>query len=99
MTKAGDRIREGALDALAFARGEDTGAIVHQPANVPDEVDIKALREKLDLSQTGFAREFGFTPAAIRNWEQGSRKPGLTTRAFLTVIERNPDAVREALSR
>ncbi len=97
MTKAGDRIREGALEALAYARGEETGAVAHKPAQVPEEVDIKAIREKLALSQAGFAMRFGFTAHSIRNWEQGSRKPPLQARAFLKVIEKNPEAVRQAL--
>ena len=44
MTKAGDRIREGALEALAFARGDDTGAIAHEPAQVPDDMDLSGFR-------------------------------------------------------
>ncbi len=98
MTKAGDRIREGALEALAFARGDDTGTIAHEPAQVPDDIDIKAIREKLELSPAGFAMQYGFTTHSIRNWEQGSRKPPLQARAFLKVIEKNPKAVREALT-
>lgn len=98
MTTAGERLIHSARQALAHARGEDIGAIVHVPAKVPEFVDIKAIREALDLSQTGFAREFGFTADSIRNWEQGARKPNLQTRAFLKVIQRNPKAVREALS-
>jgi putative transcriptional regulator len=98
VTKAGDKIREEALQALAFARGEDTGAIAHEPASVPDTVDVKAIRQKLQLSQAGFARQFGFTTHSIRNWEQCSRKPPLQARAFLKVIEKVPEAVREALT-
>jgi len=97
MTKAGDSILQGAREALAFAKGQDIGAVVHEPAKVPEAVDVKAIRDALSLSQNGFARQFGFTPAAVRNWEQGLRKPNLQTRAFLKVIERNPEAVRQAL--
>ncbi len=42
--------------------------------------------------------QYGFTTHSIRNWEQGSRKPPLQARAFLKVIEKNPKAVREALT-
>lgn len=44
------------------------------------------------------AARFGFSLDALRNWEQGRRQPDLSARAFLTVIEREPDAVRRALS-
>jgi len=66
---------------------------------VPDDIDIKAIREKLALSQAGFALKFGFAPPhSIRNWEQGTRKPSLQARTFLKVIEKNTKAVREALT-
>jgi len=79
MTEAGDQLIKSAKQALAHARGEDVGAIVHQPANV----NVKAIREQLALSQSGFAAQFGFTTHSIRNWEQGSRKPPLQARTFL----------------
>ena len=97
MTTAGERLIKSARQALAHARGEDIGSVVHEPAIVPDDVDIKAIRKKLALSQCSFATQFGFTTHSIRNWEQGSRKPPLQTRAFLKVIAQNPAAVREAL--
>ena len=98
MTKAGERLIHSARQALAHAGGEDVGAVVHEPAQVPDKVDVRAIRKTLALSQTGFATRFGFTPNSVRNWEQGTRKPNLATRAFLTVIERDPEAVRKALT-
>ena len=75
MTTAGERLIKGARQALAHARGEDIGAIVHEPAKVPGDVDIKAIRESLNLSQAAFAMQFGFTAHSIRNWEQGKRTP------------------------
>jgi putative transcriptional regulator len=32
-----------------------------------------------------------------QDWEQGGREPKDVARAYLRVIDRNPDAVREAL--
>ncbi|HEY5280635.1 MAG TPA: transcriptional regulator, partial [Pseudolabrys sp.] len=34
----------------------------------------------------------------LRDWEQGAATPDQSARAYLTVIARNPDAVREALA-
>ena len=34
---------------------------------------------------------------AVRAWEQGKRLPDISTRHYLRVIERNPQAVVEAL--
>jgi putative transcriptional regulator len=66
--------------------------------HVPVEVDVKAIRQKLGMSQAEFARSFGFTLDAVQNWEQGRRRPEGAARAFLKVIEREPDAVRRALA-
>jgi putative transcriptional regulator len=34
----------------------------------------------------------------MNNWEQGRRKPDPAARVLLQVIEKNPDAVRQALA-
>jgi putative transcriptional regulator len=95
MSKAGESILRGAREALGYARGEEDGFVAH----VPDEVDVKAVRKKLGLSQSRFAARFGFGLDAVRNWEQGRRHPDVSARAFLMVIDREPDAVQRALSR
>ena len=65
---------------------------------VPVQVDVRAIRRKVGLSQAKFATNFGFSIDAVRNWEQGRRQPDVAARAFLIVIDREPDAVRRALS-
>ena len=63
----------------------------------PAKVDVRAIREKLHLSQPEFAARFGFTAAAVRQWEQGRRQPHGPARVLLTIIDREPSAVRRAL--
>ncbi len=84
----------GARQALAYARGAREGFVAH----VPDEVDVAAIRRRLGLSQNDFAARFGFRLDALQNWEQGRRRPDGAARAFLRVIEREPDAVLRALA-
>ena len=91
---AGKRMIESAKQALAFATGkEDHGCEVH----VPDNIDVKAIREKISLSQGEFAKLFGLSKRTLEHWEHGRRVPSGPARAFLTVIAREPDAVRRAL--
>ena len=91
---AGRRMIASARQALAFAKGEeDNGCAVH----VPDAIDVKAIREKISLSQGEFARLFGLSKRTLEHWEHGRRVPSGPARAFLTVIAREPDAVRRAL--
>ncbi|MDE2476154.1 MAG: type II toxin-antitoxin system MqsA family antitoxin [Alphaproteobacteria bacterium] len=69
----------------------------HVRAVAPGQVDVRAIRAKLKLSQSEFAARFGFTTAAVRQWEQGRRYPHGPARVLLTIIEREPNAVRRAL--
>jgi len=63
----------------------------------PAKVDVQSIRKKLQLSQAEFAARFGFTAAAVRQWEQGRRQPHGPARVLLTIIDREPNAVRRAL--
>ena len=89
------RILQGAREALAIAKGEvdPNEYAVH----VPENIDVKRIREKLGLTQAAFARIFGFKLATLRHWEQRKRIPEGPARAYLTVIDREPEAVRKAL--
>lgn len=95
MTTLGKRLIEAAGEARAIARGEADPATyrVHVPVNT----DVAAIRRRLRMTQVEFAECFGFSVAAIREWEQRRRHPDTAARAYLTVIGRIPDAVREAL--
>lgn len=95
MSKAGSRILQSIRTARAYARGDTTDGFV---AHVPDEVDVKSIRAKLGLSQEGFAQRFGFSPAAVRDWEQQRRQPEQAARVLLLVIAQDPDAVDRALA-
>jgi putative transcriptional regulator len=93
MSKSGEGILRGARQALAYAKGERKGFTAH----VPEDVNVRLIRRRLGLSQTQFARRFGFELDALQNWEQGRRRPEGPARALLRVIEREPEAVARAL--
>jgi putative transcriptional regulator len=63
----------------------------------PVAPNVRAIRAKLKLSQPAFARRFGFTVAAVREWEQGRRQPEAAARVLLLVIAHNPEAVDAAI--
>lgn len=91
----GQRIVKSLDEAIAWAKGEDVPVRV-TTVHVP-EVDIRAVRRKLNLSQTQFAARFGFAPASVRNWEQGRTRPDGPARILLAVIAKHPEAVEDAL--
>ena len=59
--------------------------------------DIKAIRSKLDKSQSEFALMIGVSVSTLQNWEQGRRQPEGPARALLKVASVNPEAVAAAL--
>ena len=65
---------------------------------VPVEVDVKTIREKLGLSQEAFANRFGLDLGTVRNWEQKRSRPDTAARVLLRTIEKEPDAVTRALT-
>jgi len=56
-----------------------------------------ALRKRLGLSQAEFSRQFMLNQRTLQDWEQGRRAPENIARAYLRVIEWNPDEVRAAM--
>ena len=59
---------------------------------------VKIIRRALGLSQEDFAARFHIPLGTLRDWEQGRKVPDAAARAYLIVIGRNPEAVRQALS-
>jgi putative transcriptional regulator len=58
---------------------------------------VKIIRRALGLTQEQFAAHFRIPLGTLRDWEQGAAQPDQSARAYLTVIAREPDAVRKAL--
>lgn len=96
MSDAYQSIKKGLEDALAHAKGQDTGARVHQ-IEVP-EPDVAAIRARAGLSQAEFARSIGVAVGTLRGWEQGRRKPDGPARVLLALIEKRPNIVQDALT-
>jgi len=94
---SGRKITNGLREAIAHAQGRQSRVRVKQ-VRVPEEVNVRALRERLNLSQREFALRFGFSLACVRNWEQHRRFPDGASRVLLKVIEHNPESVEQALA-
>src|SRR5712671_5293644 len=94
-TKLGNELVKGLKQAAAHFRGE-----VKLPSyeyNIPERVDVRAVRERSGLSQAQFAGRYALNPRTVQDWEQGRAEPDVAVRAYLTVIDRNPRAVQRAL--
>jgi putative transcriptional regulator len=93
MGKMIDDLRQGLADIDNYLGGRRTGYKV----TVPAQIDVKRIRKKLRMTQAKFSNSFGFSIDAVKHWEGRRRTPEASTRAFLTVIAKNPKAVISAL--
>jgi putative transcriptional regulator len=93
----GQRVIDGLTDAIAHARGGLVG-VRERRIRVPADIDVPSIRKKLGLSQREFALQFGFSLGTVRHWEQSRHVPDGSARVLLTIIDRDPDAVKKALA-
>ena len=89
-----EQMMDGLNDVEAFLAGEHEGF----KAYVPQQVDVKSIRNRLGMTQAKFSGTFGFSLDAIKHWEGGRRTPEAPARTLLTVIDKNPAAVLTALN-
>ena len=55
--------------------------------------DVKAIRDRLHLSQTGFAALLGVSVRTLQDWEQGRRTPRGPAYSLLRVASMHPKAL------
>ena len=65
---------------------------------VVEALDVRSIRENLNLSQIQFAALVHVSVKTLRNWEQGIRRPGGAAAALLTAIRNDPENVIAALN-
>jgi putative transcriptional regulator len=94
-TTLGQEIEAGLREAIAH-RGETAleGRLV-----TPMSADrVKSIRKRVAKSSKEFERRFGVPARTVEGWEQG-RKLDVAGRILMTVIEQNPEAVEQALTK
>lgn len=98
MTKRniGDEITQSMQEAIEFIRGHQGKAVVHE-VNIPDEIDVRSIREGLHLSRKEFAASFGFSPRTLQHWEQGDRSPHGAAKVLLVLLQREPATIAKIL--
>lgn len=87
------------LESFEALAAELAEAGVRATTIANDDVDVKAVRERLDLTQEQFALHYGLELDAVRNWEHGRRKPDTAAQSYLRAIRNDPVAVETALWR
>jgi len=77
----------------SIMRGEN---IPHRQTEL-GTVGVKDLRVRLGLTQKQFSGMIGVSIKTLQNWEQGRREPEGPAKALLRVVEKEPQAVMNAL--
>ena len=89
-------IAEG-FDALADERVGKRTLRTHEleamPAPEVTADELLALRERLHLSRSVFARYLRTNPRTLENWEQGRARPNAQAALLIRLVERYPDTV------
>ena len=84
-----ESVREGG----AILRGNRKAA----RRTVVKEPDVKAIRDRFQLSQPRFAALLDISARTLQNWEQGRRKPQGPARRLLQIVERHPHVLLASL--
>ena len=95
--RAFEKIKAGLDSARAYLDGTADKSLYR--VHVPEKLDVKKIRTRLGLSQEAFAQTYGFALSAVRDWEQGRRRPERSARILLKIVEKEPEAVTRALAR
>jgi putative transcriptional regulator len=93
------RMNEAEVEAAAISDPDNPPLTAATLAKLTPVPRIKTLRRALALTQEEFAARYQIPLGTLRDWEQGRSQPDQPTRAYLTVIARDPEGVRTALRR
>ena len=93
-----DAMTEEELEANALSDPDNPPLTDEELARFRRVPNPREIRARLQLTQEQFAEQFHLPLGTIRDWEQGKKYPDSAARALLRVIERNPEAVIEALA-
>lgn len=88
MSEAFESIRKGLTQAVAHASGKRNILIYR-----PNKINVKAIRNKIGMTQMQFASSFGISVATLRHWERGDRIPQGPARVLLSVVDKSPKTV------
>jgi putative transcriptional regulator len=109
--KLGDTLPRGKTDWVrlnAMTGEEAVAAALSDPDAQPLTLDqlvkmrrvsrVKALRQRLGMTQMQFGETFHLPITTLRDWEQHRSTPDAPARALLLAIERDPEIMRRLLA-
>lgn len=92
----GNEIIQGMTDAIEYIRGNIGTAKINK-VEIPNVIDVRKIRENLELSRKEFADSFGFSSRTLQHWEQGDRVPHGSAKVLLLLLQRDPATIAKIL--
>ncbi|EGT82797.1 transcriptional regulator [Haemophilus quentini] len=93
MSELFDELIEGLNAYKDFTQGKITLRVETreriEPASITAE-EVKAIREKLNLSQAVFAQKLRTSVRTYQGWEQGKTKPSAHASLLLRMVDKAP---------
>ena len=62
------------------------------------EIDVRAIREAIGMTQAEFAAAYEFSVRTVQEWERGAKRPSGPARTLLRAIKGDPEGLRKALA-
>lgn len=93
-----DAMTEDEIEAAALSDPDNPPSTDEQLATAFRPGSLRALRERLGLSQAAFAERYGINLRTLQDWEQFRRVPDQVARSYLRVIAADPEGTARALA-
>lgn len=94
-----DAMTEEDIEANALSDPDNPPITDEELSRMNRAPNPREIRTRLKLTQEQFAERFHVRLGTVRDWEQGKKEPDSAARVLLRVIDRNPEAVDQALAR
>ena len=85
-----DMVTSGIMDPVGFEKITKRHLAAGEPAlHDLSGQDIRALREKANLSQAVFARYLNTSESTVEKWETGAKKPSGAALKLLSIVQKH----------
>ena len=77
-------------------------AAINNPSSVKTvrtSIDVKKIRNSLNMTQKAFAEAYGFGLETLRKWEQGVNFPDQSVMSYLICIKQEPEFISKLIKR
>ena len=93
-----EAMTEEEIEANALSDPDDPPLTIEELNRMRPVPNPRRIRERLTLTQEQFAERFEIPLGTLRDWEQGVSYPDQSARTLLRVIDKDPEAVVNALA-